>query len=170
MRAAFSCVTSSHGTVTFSLPRDGEAYHVLSPQPVDGPAESLPTQDDGEIVVGTPGRGASSPDWRRSQSAGGFPTELTIRAKGEGRKRGGAGVKDALGFVWETAKDIAASSSIPFVPEIATCLTVLANLCSDLEDNKKNMPKMVIWCGAMLNILHESNLAKDVSKVGFCAL
>ena len=67
------------------------------------------------------------------------------------------------------ARDLAGSSSIPFVPEIATLLSVLAGLCADLEDNEKNMPKTVRWCQTMLSILDKSNLHKVVDKVSVFA-
>lgn len=122
----------------------------------------------GEVVGGKPGRGASSPPSRRCQKAEGVTTGLAFLWRDEACKRRDAGVRDELGSLLGAAQAIAESSSIPFVPEIAKFLAVLANLSSDLEDNMENMPKTVRWCGSMLNILHGSSLDTVVSKVGSC--
>ena len=138
--------------------------------PMDYPVEPLLKHGDDEVVVDITDRGASLPETsaqsRRSERTEGLTTGIMFRTTGQRCDERGAAVKDALGFLVGAARDLAGSSSIPFVPEIATLLSMLAGLCSDLDDNGKSMPKTVRWCESMLNILDKSNLHNVVNKVG----
>lgn len=107
---------------------------------------------------------------RRSQGIKRLISGSTSRAVDEakeGREGRSEAVKDALDAVIVSAQAIAESSSIPFVPQIAAFLVVLAKLSSDFGDNEDNMPKTVRWCGSMLKILDKSSIHTVVNEVSF---
>ncbi|CAB1119627.1 unnamed protein product [Ectocarpus sp. CCAP 1310/34] len=108
-------------------------------------------------------------DSQRSQNTDGIRAGSTLTSLSEDEPIGeGCGgrisvMKDALSAVVDSARAVAEKSSMPFVPEIASFLAVLASLCSNFGGNEQNMPRTVRWCGSMLEMLDQSSIHMDDS-------